>query len=237
MRNRITVFVLMLIAFLFPLFANAQTRVLVGIEGAQAFDNSSVGVQAALEVPFAKHFELDLKDVFSPIESHVALGGGRSNIASVGGIIWFSNSFGFNGKVEDSSYNVTKVTKDADYSFGGITYRTFLGGAPARFTFDYIRQFNNGISPSGLESSHLQGGDIGFTMRFGCLGAICIRNSEDFVFGRVLTQGNPQCDGTFGVTGGQNGGPCPRGSAFGGGVTASVAIEFPRRRGHEQDVF
>jgi hypothetical protein len=58
-----------------------------------------------------------------------------------------------------------------------------------------------------------------------------------FVFGKVLGQSNPQCDGTFGITGGPNGGPCYRTGLFGGGVTASVSLEFPRRKGRENDVF
>jgi hypothetical protein len=237
MRNRILIALALFIAFLIPAHSNAQTRVLLGASGGDSFDNYSFGVQAGLEVPFAKHYELDLQDTFSPIESHVSLGAGRANIASVGGQIWFSPSWGINGRVEDSAYNVTKVTKDADYAFGGLTYRAVVGGLPARFSFDYIRQFNNGISPSGLESSHLQGADFGFTVRFGCFSAFCVRTSEDFVFGRVLTQSNPICDGTFGVTGGPGGGACPRASAFGGGVTASILLEFPRHRGHEYDRF
>jgi hypothetical protein len=238
MRNRIIVLLLLLVALLVPAHVGAQTRVLFGVSGGDSFDNYNFGVQAGLEVPFAKHFELDLKDTFSPIESHVALGSGRANVASVGGIVWLTKSWGLSGQVEDSSYNVTKVTKDADYAFGGLVYRTILGGAPTRLTFDYVRQFNNGISPSGLESSHLQGASIGFSMRFGCVGAVCIRNSENFVFGRVLTQSNPVCDGTFGITGGNGpNGTCPRGSALGGGVTGSIMFEFPRRRGKENDVF
>jgi hypothetical protein len=234
MRNRILV-LFMLVAGLFACQANgnAQTRVLFGVEGAKAFDNASGGLRLGLEVPFLKRYELDLRDSFSPLESHVALGGGRANIASVGGIVWLTKAFGLSGSVEDSSYNVTKVSKDADYAFGGLTYRGIIGGAPTRFTFSYIKQFNNGISPSGLETSHLQGGDIGFTMRFGCFGAFCVRNSEDFVFGAVKTQGNPACDGSFGPAASY----CLRSTAFGGGVTASVSLEFPRHRGHEHDVF
>lgn len=215
---------------------HAQTRVLFGVQGAQDFDNSSVGVMLGFEIPFAKHYELDLQDTFSPVESHVALGGGRANITSASGRIWFSDHWGIVGGAEDSMYDVTKVTKDADYAFGGVGYRGLVGGFPARFTFKYIRQFNNGITPSGLESSHLQGFDFGYTMRFGCIGAVCIRNSEDFVAGRVLTQGNGACDGSLPIMP-PNVYCGPRGSAFGGGVTVSVVLEFPRRRGHELDVF
>lgn len=236
MKNTMIAIALVL-ASLLSVPVKAQTRVTVGVEGARNFDNSSIGVAVGVEVPFLKRYELDLRDAFSPLESHVSLGGGRANRVSVGGVVWLSNTVGINAKIEDSTYNVTKATKDSDYFFGGLSYRTSLGGLPVRFSSDYIRQFNNGITASGLESSHLQGFDLGYTMRFGCLGAICIRSNEDFVFGRVLTQSNPVCDGTYGVTGGPNGGPCPRQAAFGGGVTASVTVEFPRHRGHEYDVF
>lgn len=226
---------LVLAVTLFAVNTSAQTKVLLGVTGAQEFDNSSVGVTAAIEVPFLKHYELDLHDTFSPFESHVALGGGRANLASAGGFIWLTKSIGLIGKVEDSSYNVTKITKDGDYVFGGLAYRGIVGGLPARFTFSYVREFNNGITPTGLESPQLQGGDVGFTVRFGCVGSVCIRTSEDFVVGRVLTQGNPLCDGFYALPTGWS--PCPRTSAIGGGVQASVLLEFPRRRGHEGDVF
>lgn len=214
------------VIMLFAVKSRAQTRVLFGAAGAQDFDNSSLGVTASIEVPFAKRLEVDLSDTFSPLESHVSLGGGRANTTNATGRIWFG-SWGVNGGAEDSMYDVTKVTKDGDYAFGGITKRAVVGGLPARFSFDYIRQFNNGITSTGLESSHLQGFEFGYTMRFGCVGSVCVRNSEDFVFGRVLTQGNPQCDGTYGLTGGPGGGPCYRTAAFGGGVKASITMEFP----------
>jgi hypothetical protein len=238
MRNRILVLLLLLVALLVPAHVGAQTRVLIGAAGGDSFDNYSFGVNAALEIPFAKHFELDLQDTFSPIEAHVALGSGRANAASVGGIAWFSKSFGINGQVQDSSYDVTKVSKDANYAGGGFIYRGIVGGAPTRFNLGYTRQIFNGISSSGLETSRLQGVDFGFTMRFGCVGAFCVRNSADFVFGAVKGQGNPVCDGTFGNTGGNGpNGTCPRSTLFGGGVSASIALEFPRRKGHENDVF
>jgi hypothetical protein len=203
---------------------------MIGVAGAQAFDNASLGIQAAVEIPFSKRFEIDLADTLSPLESHVSLGHGRANLTVATGRMWFG-SWGLNGGAEDSMYDVTKVTKDADYAFGGVTKRAIVGGMPARFSFDYIRQFNNGITLTGLESSHLQGLDFSYTMRFGCWGRICIRNSEDFIMGKVLTQGNPQCDGEFGAA------TCPRRGAFGGGVKASVIVEFPRRRATETLVF
>lgn len=211
--------------------ANAQTRVLAGVSGGDSFNNYSFGVSGALEIPFAKHFELDLKDTFSPIEKHVALGTGRANISNAGGHIWLTKSFGVNGAAEYSTYNVTKVSKGAAYAFGGIIYRRILFGSPVRLSFDYIRQFNNGITKSGVESSHLQGASIKADVRMGCSGPVCFRLVEDFVMGKVFTQGNPQCDGSYGAV------TCPRGSAFGGGFTGSFYLEFPRRKSTENEAF
>jgi hypothetical protein len=222
---------LFLLFMMLPGHLHAQSRWLLGVEGGDTYDNYNFGVTGSAEIPFAKHFELDLKDTFSPIESHVALGQGRANITRAGGFIWLTKSWGLNGWAEDSMYDVTKVTKDADYASGGLTYRSLVGGMPARFSFNYIQQFNNGVT-NGLETSHLQGFDFGYTTRFGCVGIACVRMSADLQFGKVLTQGNPVCDGSFGgaIT-------CPRGAAFGGGAQASVALEFPRHRGHEYEVF
>lgn len=227
----------LLIVGLFAAPAYAQTRVLFGAAGGQDFDNSNVGGTLAIEVPFLKHYELDLQDTFSPIESHVSLGGGRANVTSAGGHIWLTKSFGIVGRAEDSAYNVTKVAKDDDYAVGGFAWRGLVGGAPTRFELAFIQEFNNGINSTGLETPHLQGVDFGFTMRFGCASFFCVRNSEDFIAGAVKEQGNPICDGAYGITGGPNGGPCPRVTGVGGGVTGSVVFEFPRRRATENAAF
>ena len=152
--------------------------------------------------------------------------------------MWLSQSWGLTGSAADSMYDVTLVTKDADYASGGLVYRGFIGGLPSRVFLKYIQQFNNGITPSGLESSHLMGVDLGVTTRYGCAGPTCYRLSFDFDAGRVLTQSNPVCDGTYGVTGGNGpNGTCPRQPAFGGGFTASFVMEFPRHKATENEAF
>jgi len=219
------------VAMMFPTHVKAQAREFVGASGVAAFDNYSAGVTAGVEYPFLKHFELDLKDTFSPITEHVALGTGRANSTAAGGFIWFSKSLGIHGEATDSMYDVTKVSKDANYAFGGLAYRTILGGMPARFTFEYSREFNNGISPNGVESSHFQGGDVGFTNVFGCTKHMCVRTTEDITFGRVLEQSNPRCDGTFGITGGNGpNGTCYRTGAISGGAMASIQFVFGKGR-------
>jgi hypothetical protein len=230
MKKLIAVFVLL--ASMFTLQAKAQTRILVGAGGSIAWDNKSAGASFGLEVPFLKHYELDLKDTFSPFETHVALGGGYANLASVGGHIWLTNSFGLNGKVERTNYIVTQVSKVADYAFGGVTYRTVALGVPSRFSFDYIGQFNNGVTPSGIETSHLQGLAFIIENRLGCAGPFCFRLDNQNSFGRVLTQGNPYCDGSIGPKTCGN-----RGTGFGGGFSGGIYIEFPRRKATENDKF
>jgi hypothetical protein len=230
MKKLIAVFVLL--ALMFISNANAQTRVLVGAGGSIAWDNKSAGATLGLEVPFLKRYELDLKDTFSPFETKVALGGGYANLAAAGGHIWLTNSFGLNGKVERTNFSVTQVSKVGDYAFSGITYRTLALGAPSRFSFDFIRQFNNGVTPSGVETSHLQGFAFTIENRLGCFGPFCVRLENQNSFGQVWTQGNQNCDGSIGPQ------TCgPRGKAFGGGFTGAIYLEFPRRKATENDSF
>jgi hypothetical protein len=238
LRSIVSTFFVFAFLMLFVPTTHAQTRWLVGPEGALDYDNKSVGLLAAVEIPFAKRFELDLKDTFSPIETHVSLGGGRANILTAGGIVWLNQHWGVTGSVADSMYDVTKVTKDGDFASGGFVHRGYIGGLPARVSIKYVQQFNNGITPSGLESSHLQGVQVGISGRYGCTGPVCYRLSFTFDAGKVLTQSNPICDGTYGITGGNGpNGTCYRKGAIGGGSKFSFVLEFPRHRGHEYDVF
>lgn len=232
-------FLFFLLAMIFTPMTHAQTRVLVGPAGGAVFDNDYGGFSAGIEIPFAKRFELDLSDTFAPLEYHVALGHGISNNIAANGRVWFhpTGHWGLEAGAKDSMYSVTKVSKDGDYAFGGLAYRNVIGGLPARISFDYVQQFNNGIDPNGVETNHVKALEVNTSVRFGCLGAVCVRLNYEFSAGYLLTQGNPQCDGTFGTTGGPNGGPCYRTGAYGGGTAASILFEFPRHRGHENDTF
>lgn len=231
MKRVISIFGLLLV-LLFSMRANAQVRVLVGPAGAVSWSNQSLGIVGGLEIPFAKRYEIDVQDIFSPIESHAALGSGKANVISATGLAWITPHWGVNGRVESSMYSVTKVSKNAYYAFGGLTYRHILAGAPSRISFDYVRQFHNGVTPAGIESSHLQGVNVGLTVRVVCTGLFCIRFSEDVNFGRVWEQGNPACDGSLGPK------TCgDRKKTVGGGVVVSVILEFPRRRQTEDDIF
>ncbi len=214
-----------------------QARVLVGSTLGSFFGNNAFGVTAGAEIPFARRYELDLGETYSPLESHVALGSGSANRTSVGGHFWLVKDFGLNGSAEYSSYSVTTASKGGDYAFIGVTWRTFAWGIPTRFSFDYVRQFNNGISANGTESAHLQGADFSLVARLGCSGLLCSRAEFDYQVGHVLTQSNPICDGTYGITGGPNGGPCYRTGAWSGGASGSFVFEFPRHRGYEDSAF
>jgi hypothetical protein len=209
--------------------AKAQTRVLVGGTAGDSFGNLFAGVTAKAEIPI-KRVEFDLSDSFNPIEQHVNLGTGWANQAKAGGIVWLNKKLGVDGAAEYSNYH-TNITKAGEYVFSGLILRA-SPGIPLRATFDYVREFNNGIDSTGTESGHLQAGEFNLDMRTGCAGKMCFRTAFDFIIGHVLTQGNPLCDGTYA-------GPvtCPRGGASSAGFSVTVSAEFPRRRATEQDAF
>jgi hypothetical protein len=217
-----------------PTTNSRQSRLLIGASGGESFDNEGAGVFAGAELVIRHRYEVDFIDSFYPIETHVDLGHGYANVASVTGIAWLTDHLGISGRTEYSKYSVTQVTKGAYYESGGPVLSFMALGQPTRFTFGYIRQVKNGIS-NGVETNHLQGGHLEVDSRMGCKGAICFRLIEDFPFAHVLNQGDPVCDGTYARS------PatplCRRQGAIGGGVTVSVTMEFPRRRGEEMDLF
>lgn len=229
--------VILFLAMLFVPAVHAQTTLLVGGEGGINFNNKTIGVTAGIEQPFAKHFEIDLVGIFDPIESKTGYGSGFSY--STYGILtgWFAQHWGVNGQFDRAAYTVTQARKTAYYTYGGLSYRNIVGGLPARFDFDYFQQIHNGIAADGTETNHVQGGAVSFSVRLGCTNTFCVRLDETIDAGHVLNQGNPMCDGTFGNTGGPNGGPCKRQGTMSGGAQAAVVFEFSRRRGHEDDLF
>jgi hypothetical protein len=245
-----TILAVFAILFLFAQVSKAQTssviypqqqefdthvRVLAGVEGGSVYGNDFLSLSTGLEVPFAKRFEADTNATFTPLEHKIGLGYGTAYGFRLGGIIWVLKSVGINGSYSQSSYVVTHAAKSGSDVFGGITYRTLAWGNPVRFNFDYVRQVNNhiacntwnqaGVCLNGTEANYLQGGDFGMTVRMGSAGPANVRMVLDVQAGRVLNQGNPQCDGTFG-------GPitCQRTSTMGGGASLGVVFEFPRHR-------
>lgn len=211
-------------------------RFLIGSQVGSSFGNLFAGILAGVELPLTRRFEMDLRDTFSPVEQHVPYGNGTANQVIGGGIVWFNRTIGMNGSVEHSSYQVSGLSKAGDYVFSGITARMVTNAMPLRISFDYVREINNGIQ-QGTESPRLQGGQFNLDMRVACHLAFCVRVQFDFKVGRVLTQSNPVCDGTYGITGGPGGGPCPRTAASSGAFTGAVLFEFPRRRATEQLAF
>lgn len=225
MKKQLSILFLFM-CLLFVPRAKAQTNVLVGVSGMNEFSNMSVGVTAGLSTSFLRRYEVTLMDSYSPYENHIGQGLGHANVASVGGLTWLTEHWGVSGKIEDSGYNVTKVSKSAIMVLGGITTRQYFLDVPTRFTFGYAQQINNGIT-NGIETSQLHGVYLAVDGRPYCNNAFCIRLQEQFALGRVLQQGNPICDGTFGAVS-----PvlsCPRTASIGGGVSLNVLLDFHRR--------
>lgn len=212
------IFLLILLLILFIAPAISAQKVVVGVDGGSSFGNMFIGPTVGLEVPFAKRYELDLYDTFAPIEEHIALGHGWSNQAKAGGIVFLTDHFGLNGYAEYSNYS-TNIYKANEYALGGVNYET----TGMLLNFDYLREFNNGISSAGIESSHIQGGDFGMKIRTYCNKHICYRVDFDFKVGRVLEQGNEACDGSYGPV------TCPRTAAIAGAFTGAFVIELGHR--------
>lgn len=216
---------------LFAVRVNAQTRILLGATGGAGFSSSYFGPSAALEIP-VKKLEIDLSDEYFPLYNHTSIGSGEANRVKAGGILWLGHGVGLTGSAEYSKYVIAEVRKGQYYGFGGLIFRKKILDSPTRISLTFIDEFNNGVSSTGLESSHLKGGDIGLSVRIGCAGSTCFRLGTDNFFGRVLEQGNPKCDGSIGTQ------TCgSRISAMGGGFSISFQVEFPRRKGHEDEVF
>jgi hypothetical protein len=219
-----------LLALTLPL--HAQHRYLVGGSVGDSFNNTNAGVAATLEVPFTRHYEFDLTDIFSPLESKRVYGNGNANILRGSSIVWITNGFGLTANAELSSYKVTQISKSTVYVFGGPVWRSAIWGFPTRIELHYLREMDNGII-SGVETQHLQGGQIKVSIRMGCFSKTCIRVTEEYALGHVLTQGNPVCDGSYGPVVPS----CARIGKIGGSVEAMIQFEFPRRKDTEDLAF
>jgi hypothetical protein len=215
-------------AFLFlACTCRAQNRFYVLGDGGVEFSNSFIGLEMGAEIPFAKRFEIDTTYYVAP-NRHTSLGNGWTSQTMVNGLFWLRPNWALTGGAEHSGYVAGKTKKTGEYMRLGISRRAVWGGTAVRFDMNYLREFDDGIV-NGIESSHLQGGVVSVKLNFGCKGVFCFREESEFEFGRVLTQGNPVCDGTYGTTGGPNNGPCWRTPGWGGGSALSFGVEFPRR--------
>jgi|HubBroStandDraft_2_1064218.scaffolds.fasta_scaffold00006_50 hypothetical protein len=202
--------------------AQERPSILIGASGGESFGNLSLGLTVEVEAPIAHYFELDLRDTFDPLESHISLGSGYDNIVTVEPVLWIKHGFGLDGRVDWSQYHVTKVSKHGTYVYGGISTRGVWLDAPVRVMLDYFREVNNGIYGHGIETSHLQGGSMYLEAQVGCSKHVCYYTTLEMAVGGLLEQGNPQCDGSFSrVT-------CPRTRTVSGSGIMGVLIEFFR---------
>jgi hypothetical protein len=226
---------------LFSVNVSAQSRFLVGGEGGKMYDNTTIALLGVGEFPIGHRFEVGIRDSFSPYSGHTALGNGHANSARGSAILWMSKSFGLAGNIENNGYTAGSVTKNSFYTLDGVIIRRMAQGSPVRFEFDYVRQVDNqvadiqyvnGVRANGTEPDYLQGGRFDFDARLGCSGKVCYRLEFETQVGHVLTQGDPNCDGTWGPD------TCGhRASAISGGALISFKLEFPRRKATENDPF
>ena len=226
--------ILLALAILTAMPALAQTRVLVGADAGQDFNNQFAGAILGIEQPFAHRIEADLYERPSPIESHLGLGTGFANAAQGGGIVWLTKHIGTTATIEKSQYDVTSAEKSAYYIQIGPVVRLSLAMAPSRIIVNYAHQILNGISANGSESSHLNGFSVLLDSRVSCAKWACLRLKESFDVGHVLEQGNPANDSpAAAIASGQT--YHPRIGAWSGGFTFSATVEFSRRDGRDRE--
>lgn len=228
----------LLIILIFAIPAAAQTRVQGGVFGTGAFNNYQAGVFGSVDVPIGKHFEVGFLDGYSFTEIKPGVGKGTANVARVTGTAWFTPKIGVSVFGEQSGYTLATLSKGAIYVAGGPVFRLHVLGFPARLTLGYLAQLNNGIV-GGIETSYMLAAIISVQTRLGCAGQVCFHLTHEFAMGSVLSQGNPQCDGTYG-----NGSqakppmdPCDRSRMMGGGFAMRLGAVFGHRKGTEDDLF
>lgn len=217
---------------------HAQTRYQGGAFGTGAFNNYQAGVFGSVDIPIGRRFEVGLSDGYSFAEIKPGVGKGTANVARVTGTAWFTPKIGVSAFGEQSGYTLGTLSKGAIYVGGGPVFRLYMLGFPARLTLGYLAQLNNGIV-GGIETSYMRAALISVQTRLGCTGQVCFHLTHEFAMGSVLSQGNPQCDGTFG-----NGSqakppmdPCSRPRTIGGGFQMRFGAVFPRHKDTEDDPF
>jgi hypothetical protein len=220
---------LTLIAFAIP--AKAQARFQLGGFGTGAWNNYQAGALGILEQPLGKRLEIHLTEGYSFYENKPGYGKGVANVFRVGTTIWLNDRIGLNASGEESGYTLNSLSKGAIYAWAGPVFRIYMFKSPSRLQLGYVTELDNGLTPTGLETSHLKAGLIAISTRVGCSGPFCFRINYDFTAGTVLDQGNPVCDGS-------RPGPvtCPRSMSGSGGFKASFTLEFPRPRGNENNL-
>jgi hypothetical protein len=235
--------VLLVVLLLGALVCSAQDKstVLIGASGGESFDNLSLGPTVEVRVPFGfrvtksnafpawnqgyDRFELNLRDTFDPLESHIALGSGYDNVATVEPVLWLTKGFGLDGRVDWSQYHVTAASKHSTYVYEGIATRGVWLDAPVRVMLDYFREVNNGVYGRGIETSHLQGGSLYLEAQVGCSKHACYYTTLETAIGGLLEQGNPACDGS-GVANPQHLPTCPRTRNVGGSGVMGFLVKL-----------
>lgn len=211
-----------LLSFSLPLQAQ-KIDVVLGPLGGGLYGNYFAGVRGGLETnyrvaPYAY-------GEFDPYNEHVKLGSGYSYNVEVGSALWLSNRWGLNGNVEQSAYS-DSIYKTGYFAKGGVALKTSDPWGRTRWFLNYIQQFNNGIDRTGTETAHLRGGQVIYDSDMGCAKHFCNRIYLDVQAGRVLTQGNPICDGTFRDVVGYT---CSRKPAWSGGAAIGWVFQFGGR--------
>lgn len=171
----------------------AQTKVVAIAEIGDArtfgysFPDMSIGVQ--VEQPVLNHFEMQGTAGWSPTNKR-AIGNGNSGFAKVSGIAWLHKNIGFIAGLRYGHLWTSLYHKGGMIGSGGFVLRIY--DDDIRLYAIHTRQLFEGIDKQGIETSNTRGLEVTPEIKFGRY-----RVGFRYVLVKGLSQGNPQCDGTF----------------------------------------
>lgn len=173
--------------------AQAQTKLVafgeIGTAKSFGYSLPDLNFGAVLEQPITKYAEWQLSASWSP-SNKIATRDGNSVMVKTSGIAWLHKNIGFNAGVRYGHTWTGVFHKGGAIAYGGPVLRFY--DDEVRLYAVHIRQIFEGIDKAGIETSNIRGAEIMPEIKFGRF-----RVGYRWVIARGLSQGNPQCDGTF----------------------------------------
>lgn len=224
--------------------AKAQTRLTASVE---AFDDRGLGYSlpvvragAGIEQPLGRHLEIDAFGSYA--SSHKAvLGNGHTLYASATPIVWLGDHVGITGRTRYTHLYTSAYSKGTFLPTAANTYKEVLGsfliapgvvfrgtpfGIPSRLYLDGVVPTGTINPATGIESNRLRGVEAVWEASLYDAGPVSVRFTVAPAFYHGYSQGNPQCDGTYG-------GPvtCQRAAWNAYTVGLGIKIVWPRDGG------
>jgi hypothetical protein len=200
----------------------AQRSVTTGTvetDGGLGYTFPVVDLTQSVEFPM-KGFELDPAVTYS-VAHKIGINNGYELSGNLAGDIWLTNSFGLADNVSYTRLKNSNYQKNSFLIEPGVAFRNER--LQSKFTFYGL--IPNGTIQNGIESNRVSGLQFNWQMLMGSAGPFTIRANLLTGYYHGYSQGNPECDGTYG-------GPitCPRESWNTGNVEVGISFVFPKQK-------